>query len=47
MGSLADGLHDPLTGFDDVSIRDFVFRGDQTLGTVVQSDVDKAKVNVA
>ena len=47
MGSLADGLHNPLTGFDDVSIADLVFRGDQTWGTVVQSDVDKAKVTVA
>ena len=47
MGSLADGLHDPLTGFDDVSIADLVFRGDQTWGTIIQSDVDKAKADVA
>jgi chaperonin GroEL (HSP60 family) len=46
MGSLAGGLHDPLTGFDDVSIAYLVFRGDQTWGTVVQSDVDKEKESV-
>ena len=47
MGPLADGLHDLLTGFDDMSIADLVFRGDQTWGRVVQSDIDLAKQTVA
>jgi hypothetical protein len=47
MGSLADGLHEPLTGFDDISIADLVYRGDQTWGTIIQSDVDKEKAVVA
>ena len=43
-GPLANG---PLTGFDNVSIADLVARGDQTYGTVVQTDIDKAKESVA
>ena len=47
IGSLADGLHDPLTGFDDVSIADLVFRGDQTWGRIIQTDIDLAKHTVS